>query len=64
MTTRRVFLKGPWCKETGLLAPSDDPRNPALGDMLNATDYFEEIRMRETGYRVTLSVGFNPRSNK
>lgn len=57
-------MKGPWCKETGLLAPSDDPRNPALGDMLNATDYFEEIRMRETGYRVTLSVGFNPRSNK
>lgn len=40
------------------------PRNSVLGDMLNSTDYFEEIRMRETGYRVTVSVGFNLRPNK
>jgi hypothetical protein len=40
------------------------PRNSVLGDMLNSTDYFEAIRMRETGYRVTVSVGFNLRPNK
>ena len=38
------------------------PRNSALGDVLESTDYFEEIRMRETGYRLTVSVGFNLRA--
>lgn len=39
------------------------PRNSALGDMLNASDYFEQIRLRETGYRLTVSVGFNLRAS-
>jgi len=39
------------------------PRNSALGDALNASDYFETIRMRETGYRLTISVGFNLRAS-
>lgn len=35
------------------------PRNSPLGDALNATTYFESVRMRETGARITISVGFN-----
>ena len=38
------------------------PRNSALGDVLESTDYFEEIRQRETGFRLTVSVGFNLRA--
>lgn len=38
------------------------PRNSALGDVLESTDYFDSIRMRETGLRVTVSVGFNLRA--
>lgn len=38
------------------------PRNSPLSDVLESTDFFETIRMRETGYRVTVSVGFNLRA--
>ena len=38
------------------------PRNSALGDILESTDYFDEIRQRGTGYRLTVSVGFNLRA--
>jgi len=39
------------------------PRNSVLGDALNSTDYFDVIGMRETGYRLTVSVGFNLRAS-
>lgn len=38
------------------------PRKSALSDALNSTDYFDSIRKRETGYRLTVSVGFNLRA--
>lgn len=42
------------------LVPSKQgPRNSVLGDVLESTDYFETIRERETGFRITVSVGFN-----
>lgn len=34
-------------------------RNSPLGDALNATSCFDSVRMRETGARLTISVGFN-----
>ena len=40
------------------------PRNSPMSDILDSTPYFENIRMRETGYRVTVSVGFNLRAAK
>ena len=40
------------------------PRNSPMSDILDSTPYFETIRMRETGYRVTVSVGFNLRAAK
>lgn len=34
-------------------------RNSAAGDVLEVNDYFETIKLRETGLRLTISVGFN-----
>ena len=35
------------------------PRNSGLDGIVDVNDYFDVVRMRETGYRLTLSVGFN-----
>lgn len=40
------------------------PRNSGLSDIMNASDYFDQVRMRNTGYRLTFSVGFNLRQSK
>lgn len=37
------------------------PRNSGLSDIMNASDYFDQVRLRNTGYRFTVSVGFNLR---
>ena len=42
------------------LVPSKQgPRNSVLGDVLESDDYFDQIKDRDTGFRVTVSVGFN-----
>jgi hypothetical protein len=33
--------------------------NSALSDLLNSSEYFETIKEENTGYRITVSVGFN-----
>lgn len=35
------------------------PRNSGLDGIVDVNDYFNVVRMRETGYRLTISVGFN-----
>ena len=30
---------------------------------MDASDYFDQVRLRNTGYRLTVSVGFNLRKN-
>ena len=35
------------------------PRNSGLDGILEISDYFDVVKMRETGYRLTVSVGFN-----
>lgn len=35
------------------------PRTSGLDGIVDVNDYFDVVRMRETGYRLTLSVGFN-----
>ena len=35
------------------------PRNSGLDGIVDVNDYFDVVRMRETGYRLTLSIGFN-----
>ena len=35
------------------------PKDSGLADLINSNDYFDNIKMRETGYRLTVSVGFN-----
>jgi len=35
------------------------PKDSAAGDILNSNEYFDVIKMRDTGMRVTVSVGFN-----
>ena len=35
------------------------PKDSGLADLINSNDYFSNVRMRETGYRLTVSVGFN-----
>ena len=42
-----------------LVPNKQGPRESVLGDALNSSDYFDTIRIRETGYRLTVSVGFN-----
>lgn len=39
------------------------PRNSGLADILNADPYYDQIKLRNTGYRLTLSVGFNLQAN-
>ena len=40
------------------------PRNSVLGDVLESDDYFDQIKERDTGFRVTVSVGFNLQAQK
>lgn len=35
------------------------PKDSGVADLINSNDYFSNVRMRETGYRLTVSVGFN-----
>ena len=35
------------------------PKNSGLDGIVDVNDYFDVVRMRETGYRFTISVGFN-----
>ena len=35
------------------------PRESGLDGIVSVDDYFDVVRMRETGYRLTISVGFN-----
>lgn len=35
------------------------PRDSGLSDIIKSSDYFSNVKMRETGYRLTVSVGFN-----
>lgn len=35
------------------------PRTSGLDGIVDVNDYFDVVRMRETGYRLTISVGFN-----
>lgn len=35
------------------------PKDSGLSDIISSNDYFSNIKMRETGYRLTVSVGFN-----
>lgn len=35
------------------------PKQSGLDGIVDVSDYFDLVRMRETGYRLTLSVGFN-----
>lgn len=44
-----------------LVPDKQGPRNSNMADIMGATDYFEQVRLRNTGYRLTLSVGFNLR---
>ena len=46
-----------------LVPDKQGPRNSALSDIMDASDYFDQVRLRNTGYRLTVSVGFNLRKN-
>ena len=35
------------------------PKDSGLSDIISSNDYFSNVKMRETGYRLTVSVGFN-----
>ncbi|MBN32107.1 MAG: hypothetical protein CL845_09005 [Crocinitomicaceae bacterium] len=35
------------------------PRESGLDGIIDVSDYFDVVKMRETGYRLTISVGFN-----
>ena len=35
------------------------PKESGLDGIVDINDYFNVVRMRETGYRLTISVGFN-----
>ena len=34
-------------------------RDSAVGDILDSNDFFDSIKERNTGVRITVSVGFN-----
>lgn len=44
-----------------LVPDKQGPRNSNMADMMGASEYFEQVRLRNTGYRLTISVGFNLR---
>lgn len=44
-----------------LVPDKQGPRNSNMADMMGASAYFEQVRLRNTGYRLTISVGFNLR---
>jgi hypothetical protein len=44
-----------------LVPDKQGPRNSNMADIMGASEYFEQVRLRNTGYRLTISVGFNLR---
>lgn len=42
-----------------LVPDKQGPNNSGLSDVMGASEYFDQIALRNTGYRLNLSVGFN-----